>query len=290
MFKFCSLIIFLYLTFLISISIGLYNSTQAQIGVFLSGAAYCGKDKYLSMNLTGPAKNFIVSSVLHDKSSDLEGFIGYLDSTKSIHVVFRGSSSILNWLDDLQIRQVDYISFPECKCKVHNGFYKATLNLKDETIKHVKLLQKKRHGYKVFVNGHSLGFGIGDLMSMELFKENIFVEAYGYGKPRVGNFQYSQFFNSKIIEHYRHTNNKDIVPHLPPISGLGYYHSCQEIFEDFTGSIVHCSDTNTNTNTDNYYSICEDEKCGNQYSLTQTNIDDHLYYLSHKVDCENSII
>jgi len=270
---------FISVLFVIIISLvrGLYNKTLAEIGVRLSGAAYCGKDNYKSMNLTGIAKNFIVTSELHDKFTDLQGFIGYLDTSKSIHIVFRGSSSLLNWLDDLQIRQVEYTTFPECNCMVHNGFYKATLGIREQTIKHLKLLQKQKHGYNIFINGHSLGFGVGDLIAMELYKEGIISQAYGYGKPRVGNLKYSQFFNSKISEHYRHTHAQDIIPHLPPITGLNYYHSCQEIFEDLSGNLMECSQID-----------CEDESCGNQYSLSQTNIDDHLYYLSHRVSCEHS--
>ena len=68
-----------------------------------------------------------------------------------------------------------------------------------------------------------------------------------------------------------------MVPHVPPIDGFGYAHSCGEIFEDTTGILHTCSTT-----------VCEDPKCADQYALYQTNTDDHLYYLGHQVSCEAS--
>lgn len=257
----------------------LYNLTQANIGVYLSGAAYCGKEKYSSMKLTGPAEGFVVHGTLHDITTDLQGYTGYLDSTESIYVVFRGSTSLLNWLDDFEVRQVDYTTWPECECKVHNGFYRAALNLKNETLFQVQTLMKKKPTFQVYVTSHSLGSTVGDLIAMELKKHQINSIFYGYGKPRVGDSAYAKFVNSEIPNHYRHTHNKDIVPHVPPIEGFGYYHSCQEIFETETGELRFCSQTD-----------CEDKTCGNQYRLSETNSQDHMYYLSHQVDCENSTL
>ncbi len=36
-----------------------YNPTQLTNGVWLSGAAYCGTDKYPTMQLAGPATGFV---------------------------------------------------------------------------------------------------------------------------------------------------------------------------------------------------------------------------------------
>lgn len=51
---------------------GEYNADIAQIGVYLSGAAYCGKDKYMNMTLTGSASGFVVDRVLYDAPTDCE--------------------------------------------------------------------------------------------------------------------------------------------------------------------------------------------------------------------------
>jgi hypothetical protein len=256
-----------------------YDSAQLNTGVWLSGAAYCGKDKYKTMILGGPASGFTYKETLYDVKTDLQGYIGILPTTKSIYVVIRGSSSTMNWLDDFEVKLVPYNSFPECNCKVHYGFYNSALSVTDKMLTTVKTLQTQYPGYSVVVTGHSYGASCGQLLAMELVKKGINVKLYDYGQPRVGDATYSSFVNTKIAEYYRATHNKDIVPHVPPIVGFGYFHSCREIFEDSTGELTVCSATN-----------CEDPKCADQFSLVQTNGDDHSYYLGHRVDCEQSTV
>jgi hypothetical protein len=113
---------------------------------------------------------------------------------------------------------------------------------------------------------------------MELVKMGINSQLYNYGQPRIGDTKYAGFVNTIIKDYWRFTHNKDIVPHLPPFAGFGYLHSCREVFEDETGILKICSETN-----------CEDAKCANQYSLSETNSVDHSYYLGRRIDCEHSI-
>ena len=258
-------------------SISSYNLEQLVNGVWLSGAAYCGKDKYPTMKLSGPTTGFVYKSTIYDHKTDLQGFIGTIDLTKSIHVVLRGSSSTMNWLDDFEVRQVTYETFPECNCKVHNGFYKSARNVANSTVSVVKGLIKSHPNYDVYVNGHSYGASCGHLIAMELLKEGIVPHVYDYGQPRAGDKTFASFSNSKLHNYWRTTHNKDTVPHVPPIKGLDYYHSCGEIFEDETGTLHTCSSID-----------CEDPKCADQYALYQTNTDDHSYYLDHRVSCEAS--
>jgi hypothetical protein len=256
-----------------------YDSTQLNTCVWLSGAAYCGKEKYDTMIIDGPGTGFTYKETLYDIKTDLQGYIGILPTTKSIYVVLRGSSSIMNWLDDFEVKLVPYDTFPECNCKVHNGFYKSALGVLDKMIASVKSLQLKYPGYSVVVTGHSYGASCGQLLAMELIKKGINVKLYNYGQPRVGDSTYSAFVNTKISEYYRTTHNKDVVPHVPPMEGFGYQHSCREIFEDSTGKLRVCSATN-----------CEDPTCADQFSLIQTNVDDHSYYLGHRVACDESTV
>jgi hypothetical protein len=273
----------IYITFFVileflSIILG-YDIVQLNTGVWLSGAAYCGKEKYNTMVIGGPARDFDYKETLYDVKTDLQGYIGILPTTKSIYVVLRGSSSIMNWLDDFEVKLVPYISFPECSCKVHYGFYKSALGVATKTIDTVKLLRLKYPNYSVVVTGHSYAASVGQLLTMELIKNGINVKLYNYGQPRVGDANYAAFVNTQITEYYRATHNKDIVPHVPPIDGLGYLHSCGEIFEDSAGNLTLCSATN-----------CEDPKCAGQFSLVQTNGNDHSYYLGHQLSCEKSTI
>jgi len=260
------------------------NSTQFDLeqlntSVWLSGAAYCGKEKYETMRLSGPATDFVYKDTLYDSKTDLQGFIGIISSTKSIYVVIRGSSSKMNWLDDLEVRKVEYTTYPQCDCKVHNGFYRSALGVSNHTISAVKTLQNIYPTYSVIVTGHSYGASCGQLLAMELERNGIKTKLYNFGQPRVGDNIYAPFVNTIISEYYRITHNKDMVPHVPPTDGFGYYHSCREIFEDVDGKLTMCSETN-----------CEDPTCADQYSLIKTNTDDHLYYLGHRVSCEESIM
>ena len=268
---------FLFFAFLSKITS--YDYSQINTGVWLSGAAYCGKDKYKTMILAGPASGFTYKETLYDVKTDLQGYIGILPTTKSIYIVIRGSSSVMNWLDDFEVKLVQYDTFPECDCKVHNGFYRSALGVVEKMIASVKALKLQYPGYSVVVTGHSYGASCGQLLAMELIKKGISVKLYDYGQPRVGDEKYAAFVNSKISEYYRITHNKDIVPHVPPIDVFGYKHSCREIFEDVSGNLNICSALN-----------CEDPKCADQFNLVETNGDDHSYYLGHRVACAESTV
>jgi hypothetical protein len=251
---------------------------QLNTCVWLSGAAYCGKEKYKTMILSGPASGFVYKDTLYDVKTDLQGYIGTLSTTKSIYVVLRGSSSVMNWLDDFEVRQVSYTTYPECNCKVHNGFYRSALGVANKTVDTVKALKKLYPTYLVVVTGHSYGASCAELIAMELERNGVQTKIYDYGQPRVGDSNYAAFVNTKIAEYWRATHNKDTVPHVPP-EALGYLHSCREVFEDSDGKLAQCSASN-----------CEDPKCADQYSLVQTNTDDHSYYLGHYLSCEDSTV
>lgn len=263
------------LCFAKSISTDLYS--ELNTAVWLSGAAYCGKEKYKTMTIIGPAKGFIYKDTLYDVKTDLQGYIGTLSTTKSIYVVLRGSSSTMNWLNDFEVKQVSYNSYPECKCNVHNGFYHSALDITNKTIETVKILKKTYPAYSVVVTGHSYGASCGQLLAMELEKYGIETKLYNFGQPRVGDKKYAGFVNTVLSTYYRVTHNKDIVPHVPPMDGFEYFHSCIEIFEDGNGKLSECSEVN-----------CEDPKCADQYKLAETNTEDHSFYLGHPMSCQNS--
>lgn len=263
----------------LSLLVSSFNLDQANTTVYLSGAAYCGKENYDKMLLVGPASGFVYKETLYDVKTDLQGYVGYLPEKKSIYVVLRGSSSVLNWLDDFELRLVEYKSWSDCGCYVHNGFYKSVQGVTNRTLSVVKVLKKRFPSYKVVLTGHSYGASTAQLLGMELEKEGIKVELYNYGQPRVGDAKYAGFVNTVIEDYWRFTHDRDIVPHVPPIVTLGYLHSCREVFEDETGKLEICSEVD-----------CEDPSCSKRYSISETNVEDHSYYLGHRVNCENSVL
>ena len=266
------------LLLMLFINASCYDPNEALRGVWLSGAAYCGKEKYFSMKVGGPATGLVVQDIIYDKKTDLQGYTGIISKYNNIYVVIRGSSSIMNWLDDFEARKVPYTTYPQCGCQVHNGFYKSATNVKNDTIAAVKKLKSRFPSYSVIVTGHSYGASCGQLLAMELEKAGISTTIYNYGQPRVGDTKYAGFANTIVTDYWRFTHNKDVVPHVPP-PAMGYLHSCREVYKDVNGYLNLCSET-----------LCEDPKCADQCPLSKTNGDDHTIYLNHPVSCEASTL
>lgn len=251
-------------------TLGAYDNNQAQIALWLSAAAYCGKSAYKTHVFKGPTTGFVVTDIISDTASDTEGYVGYLPSDKSIYVVYRGSSSIRNWISNLDAFKTSYTSFSECGCQVHKGFYQAEQKVIGGVISAVKTLRSKYTTYAVKATGHSLGAALAQLTAMDLVKAGYAATLYNFGQPRVGDQKYASFATGKVPT-WRVTHNKDTVPHIPYTTGMEFYHECREEFEDASGKVRTC-DTS-----------CEDPTCADQYPFAQTNVDDHLLYLGLQV-------
>lgn len=252
-----------------------YNGAQSEISLWLSTAAYCGKDSYKTRTFKGPTTGFVVTNVIFDSKTDMQGYVGYLPSDKSIYVVFRGSSSIRNWIQNLDTFKTSYTSYPECNCQVHKGFYLTEQAVIGSVISAVKALRTKYPSYGVKLTGHSLGAAIAQLTSMDLLKAGIPITSlYDFGQPRIGDKAYATFANSKL-QIWRVTHNADIVPHIPFTTKMEFYQNCREEFENAAGVMKTC-DTS-----------CEDPTCTDQYAFSQTNADDHCNYMGIKnCDCK----
>lgn len=250
-----------------------YDGNQAKISLWLSAAAYCGKDKYASHTFQGPTKGFVYTATISGPTADTQGFVGYLPSDKAIYVVYRGSQSIRNWATNLDAWKTPYTSYPECNCQVHKGFYQAEQAVIGGIVSQVKKLKSQFSSYAVKVTGHSLGAALAQLTSMDLLKAGYGNTVYNFGQPRVGDKSYASFTTAKVAT-WRVTHNKDMVPHLPMTAGMDFYHECREEFEDAAGKVRSCS------------ASCEDASCADQYDIKNTNIDDHLTYLGLGVNCD----
>lgn len=78
-----------------------------------------------SHTFKGPTSGFVVTYTFDDLK-DTQGYVGYLPSDSSIYVVFRGSSSIQNWITNLEVTKTAYKG--SCcgkSCQIHRGFYEA---------------------------------------------------------------------------------------------------------------------------------------------------------------------
>ena len=78
-----------------------------------------------------------------------------MPSQSAIYVIFRGSTSIQDWVNNLDAVLTDY---PRCSgCEVHKGFYKAQQGVIGAVTGYVQTLKSKYPSYTVIVTGHSLG-------------------------------------------------------------------------------------------------------------------------------------
>lgn len=190
-----------------------------------------------------------------------------MPSQKSIYVVYRGSTSIADWANNL-----DWMSIPYDKCtncQVHKGFYLAEQSVINTVISHVQALKAKYPSYTVVVTGHSLGAALATLTTMDFLSSNISpLRLFNFGSPRVGNTAFANYASAKIGDRNRNTHHKDMVVHVPMHER--FTHISGEWYEDDAG-LHACSGL-------------EDPNCSYQWHITS--IDDHMHYLGLYMGCD----
>ena len=108
--------------------------------------------------------------MIYNPLKDTEGYVGYLPSDESIYVVFRGSSSILNWVTNLNTDKADYVIWPECNCQVHDGFQTDFMSVSNTVLTAVSRLAWQYPNYSIKTTGHSLGAALAQHAGMFLLK------------------------------------------------------------------------------------------------------------------------
>ena len=112
-------------------------------------------------------------------------------------MAFRGTTGILNWVQNLKFIQSPY---NKCDgCEVHTGFLQTWENMKEKTgiFNYTEgLLKGACSGCKLLITGHSLGAALATLAAFEDWETQ--VEFINFGSPRVGNEAFAKAFNSKI--------------------------------------------------------------------------------------------
>ncbi len=178
-----------------------------------------------AMLAADPLQHRIVNHMLLE--SNIFGLIAWNSAASTALVAFRGTQTIMDWIDDVDALAVPYVCVPGAGL-VHMGF-----QLVYEHIRHnvAKLIANACQGAKrILVTGHSLGGAVAVLAGYDIGKNvtaGVVPELYTLAGPRAGAPDFALNFNKLIAVCNRIVNFMDVVPQvpLPP----AYQHVGQEI-------------------------------------------------------------
>lgn len=158
-----------------------------------------------------------------NKTSESEGDtqLFYVYNNEKIIVSWRGTASLYDGESDATFRPISTDSCDEDKAectsliangKVHEGFWNG-YNVAEEmfSTEFTTLIQNVT-GRLLFICGHSLGGSLALIHSAKLKTNNPLL--YTYGMPRT--FTRDAVEQLKDLIHYRHVNDQDPVPAVPP--------------------------------------------------------------------------
>jgi len=143
----------------------------------------------------------------------------------AVVVVFRGSSSLQDWLTDLNAEKVQV----KPGLRVHQGFNTALQSVLVQIITRLRQLQQREEIPHLYLTGHSLGGALAQLCALWLSFDGFPVTAvYTFGSPRVGNGGFARLYQSRLGERtWRVVNCEDPVPRLLMLT---FRHAGNEVF------------------------------------------------------------
>jgi len=99
-------------------------------------------------------------------ATDATGFVAVDNANKLIVLSYRGSTSLSNWIGNVNI---EFDSFAACSgCKVHRGFLSAWIDSRDRVQSALSQLKNNHTDYSMIFTGHSLGGAIATLAAADL--------------------------------------------------------------------------------------------------------------------------
>jgi len=137
-------------------------------------------------------------------------------NNKKIDICFKGTSTFNDICFNLDIYPRIFIND---SIRIHNGFLKKYLSMKNNIIKNINLILKnnKNKIKEISFNGHSSGGAIANIASLDMsyIYDNINIKCMTFGAPRVGNLDFINAYNSKIKNSLRIVNQNDIITYVP---------------------------------------------------------------------------
>lgn len=148
----------------------------------------------------------------------------YVYNKNKIVIAWRGTASLTDGITDASFRPVESDSCnikSECTSlvpmgKVHTGFWAGYTLIERMFEEQLRELARQILGKDLFICGHSLGGSLALIHSARLKNRNPLL--YTYGMPRTFTKNAVDVLSS--ITHYRHVNDQDPVPSVPPEADL----------------------------------------------------------------------
>lgn len=160
------------------------------------------------------------------------GFV--LTSGKNNIIVFRGTQTTMEWINNLTAVQINYTDprSGEYFGKIHQGFIKNYLEIVDPLPR--EMAETLNPNLPCYITGHSLGASLAILAALDIAanqpKLRRQIQLYTYASPRVGDPTFAKLHARLIPNSYRVVNLADVFPLMPPTRGkMGtYVHVGQE--------------------------------------------------------------
>ncbi|KAJ1933259.1 hypothetical protein FBU59_006089, partial [Linderina macrospora] len=159
------------------------------------------------------------------------GYIAHNPSSKEIFLVYRGSYTVEDWLEDFTFLQVPSpLTVPGSL--MHTGFLFAYSSMDSKVKATLQGLLNAYPDYTLIVTGHSLGAGEAAVAATDfaITKPEWIprMKLITFGQPRVGNIVHAKWLSQQKFPIFRVVNRGDPVPHVPTIA-MNYYHEAQQV-------------------------------------------------------------
>lgn len=147
------------------------------------------------------------------------------DMGDGVVLAFRGTipfdihdiESLIDWINDFD---ADPVEVDGLTGRVHDGFHESVASLWDEFLPAVQ--ERMSESKPLYVTGHSKGAGMAPIAAA-LLRERHGIDASViqlFAPPRPGTEDFSSYFDGSFPDTVRYEYQDDLVPHLPPHSGL----------------------------------------------------------------------
>ncbi len=181
-----------------------------------------------------------------------ETVAGYVASDREggILVVFRGTSTLEEWLQDVDAKQVKFTKYVHHAGNTEEGFTNLYTTLRMSPSTHSKRLVDYLVDFgnpNITITGHSLGGALTSLLASELSvkwsqynKTTLNLKAVTFASPCPGDKEFAEEYNSRILNTDRIVVNQDLIPKalestvVSEIEG-SFYHVGNKYTLDLTG-------------------------------------------------------